>query len=231
MREVIQRLVGDIKVNPGDGTITVTVPYTDYETIIKRQIRQAELILLDSRPLSDKQRRACYAMINDIAEWQGDDACEVKSLMKYEYIAEDLENVIETFSLSSAPMSLVADFQRFLARFIIRNDIPSKVPLIGYIAPDDVSDYEYTCVLNKKCCVCGKKADLHHMDAVGSGRNRKEIVHEGMRVLTLCREHHTEVHQIGKTFFKDKYHLDDGIVLDKTLCRIYKLKRRNKDNE
>jgi len=60
------------------------------------------------------------------------------------------------------------------------------------------------------------------------GRDREEIIHEGMRVLPLCREHHAEAHQTGQESFNSKWHIESGIVLDKTLCRIYKLKARDR---
>ena len=119
-------------------------------------------------------------------------------------------------------MSLVASFQRFLIKFIIENDVPVKRPLLEYV--DDVNDYVYHCLINKKCCICGKKADLHHVDAVGMGRDRTEIVHLGMRALPLCREHHTEAHTRGDKAFVELYHFCEGIEIDKTLCKIYKLK-------
>jgi hypothetical protein len=81
-------------------------------------------------------------------------------------------------------------------------------------------------LVNKKCCVCGLKADLHHVDHVGTGRDRDEIIHEGMKVLPLCREHHREAHTNGQKTFEEKWHITDGIEADKTICRIYKLKAR-----
>ena len=63
------------------------------------------------------------------------------------------------------------------------------------------------------------------------GRNREEIIHEGMKVLPLCRVHHTEAHTMGKKDFIEKYHLIDGIVLDKNLCKKYKLKSKKSEIE
>ena len=123
-------------------------------------------------------------------------------------------------------MSLVCAFQRYLVDFIVGNDIPCSFPLLDYV--DDMGGYIYSCLINKKCCVCGKKAELHHVDRVGMGRDRTEIIHEGMEAMPLCREHHTECHTIGQITFNDKYHFDGGIVLDKTLCRIWKLKTGGK---
>lgn len=70
----------------------------------------------------------------------------------------------------------------------------------------------------KKCAVCGRKADLHHIDRVGMGRDRDDICHEGLEALPLCREHHQEARTMPDSEFFGRYHLD------RTLCRIWKLK-------
>ena len=41
------------------------------------------------------------------------------------------------------------------------------------------------------------------------------------QVLPLCREHHTEAHTMPDADFFEKYHIPGGIVLDRTLCRLY----------
>lgn len=73
---------------------------------------------------------------------------------------------------------------------------------------------------------CKRVLYVKLVDVVGMGRDRTEIIHEGMRVLPLCREHHTEMHSVGKGEFLSKYHLCDGIPADKTICKLYKLKAR-----
>jgi len=93
---------------------------------------------------------------------------------------------------------------------------------------DDIQDYVYACLINKKCVISGGQAELHHIERVGMGRNRNEIIHEGMEVLPLTREYHSEAHTMADQDFFSKYHLDGGIKLDKTLCKIWKLKRREK---
>jgi hypothetical protein len=45
-----------------------------------------------------------------------------------------------------------------------------------------------------------------------------------MEALPLCREHHTEAHTMPDEDFFAKYHLDGGVVIDKTIAKIYKLK-------
>jgi len=199
----------------------------DYIKMARQHQREVWVEYIDARPLSSKQRRSCYAMIREVADFSGDTPEEVKQALKLDFWCGEMLEIADTlFSLSDAPMSIVAEFQKWLARFIVRNDIPTKVPMLEYV--DDIGDYVYACLINKKCPVCGKQADLHHVEAVGMGRDREEIIHEGMEVLPLCREHHMEIHSTGKDTFFKKYHLTGGIPADKTICRLYKLKARKK---
>ena len=207
------------------GEMIIRVPYDDYFTMTKREFKECLVQPIDSRPLSDKQRKACYALMREIADYAGESLDRTKELMKLKFLAENIEETADSiFSLSNANMALVCEFQRFLVNFILSWDIPCDFPLLNFV--DDIADYVYSCLVNKKCCICGRKADLHHVDHVGMGRDREEIIHEGMKALPLCREHHTEAHSIGQQTFEDKYHLNHGIEIDKTICRLYKLKAR-----
>lgn len=219
---VLERITGDI-VDYDGAYITLRVPYNDTETFLRRGYKQAEVILEDARKLSGRQRRNVYAMLREIADWAGYDEAEVKDIMKVDFWLNHLWQTADTmFSLADAPMSVVAAFQSFIARFIVNNDVPTKVSMLNYV--DDVADYVYACLAAKKCCVCGKRADLHHVDRIGMGRNRDDVIHIGLKVLPLCREHHGEAHGMSDADFMAKYHLCDGIEADKTICRIYGLK-------
>lgn len=220
--DTVKGRIVDVKEN---GEITIVAHYDDWFTLTKRGYRECYVEMIDSRPLSDKQRRSCYAMIREIADWMGESKAEAKELLKVEFWTAELWQTADSlFSLSNAPMSVVAAFQRWLARFIVSHDIPTKKSLLSYV--DDISDYVYSCLISRKCAICGRKTELHHVDRVGMGRDRTEIVHEGMEVLPLCREHHTQAHSMPDAEFYALYHLDGGIKLDKTLCKIYGLNRR-----
>lgn len=225
--DVVKGKVVDIDEN---GEVTIKVHYDDWVTFLKRGYKDCLVQMIDSRPLSDKQRKACYALIREIADYAGMGTDSTKEYMKLKFLADDFgETADKIFSLSNAPMSLVCAFQRYLVRFILDWDIPCRFPLLNFV--DDIQDYIYSCLVNKKCAVCGKHADLHHVDHVGIGRDREEIIHEGMEAMPLCREHHTECHTIGQQSFNDKYHFGKGIELDRTLCRIYGVKARRRNNE
>lgn len=226
MADVIDRVRGRIvDYDERRGEVVIRAPYTDFPALCRREYKEVDITLIDSRPLSAAQRRNCYAMIREIATWCGDTPEAIKEALKLDFWCGELLQMSDRlFSLSNAPMSVVAAFQKWLARFIVRNDVPTRKPMLEYI--DDVDDYVYACLVEKKCPICGKKADLHHVEAVGMGRDRTEIIHEGMEVMPLCREHHTEMHTIGKGDFFKKYHLNRGVECDRTICRIYGLKRK-----
>ena len=205
----------------GTATIKAQVPLAQF---LHREVKEVYVDMIDSRPLSDKQRRMCYALVKAIADWSGSGTEEVKEAFKLDFWAERVDTLSDKiFSLSNAPMSLVAEFQRFLVAFILKHDVPTKRPLREYV--DDIEVYTYLCLVRRKCAVCGRRAELHHIDAVGMGNDRTEVQHEGREVMSLCREHHTELHTVGKAEFMAKYHLDGGVPCDRTIMKIYGLRR------
>ena len=196
----------------------------DIQKYIKQDMKECYVEFIDGRKLSDVQRKMCYALINAIAEHTGNSTQDIKEYFKLEFWANKVDTLADKiFSLSNAPMSLVAEFQRFLINFILENDIPTKRPLLEYV--DDIDHYVYMCLIHKKCAICGKKADLHHIDTIGMGNDRTEVKHEGREAMSLCREHHNEMHQVGKQSFFEKYHFNNGVLIDKTICKIYGLRR------
>lgn len=225
----IDTIKGKITDYDESGRLVIEARYDNVDRLIKRQYKDVEITLIDSRPLSDKQRKMCWAIIGDIAEWQGERQKDlVSTALKWNYIANLGETTVKLFSLASASMSLIADYQRFLIRFVIENDVPTKVPLYEYA--EDINDYVYQCLINKKCAVCGQLAELHHLTGskVGMGFDRDEIIHEGLECISLCRNHHVEAHSKPEFEFMKLYHFDKGVELDKTLCKIYKLKSKEK---
>ena len=216
-----------------NGILTIKAKYDDWRTLTRREYRKCTIHLKDSRRLSDKQRRACYALIKAISEFSGMGTDAVKEWTKLKFIVEDLERTAdEMFSLSDAPMSLVCAYQKFLIHFIIDWDVPCNFPLINYV--DDVEDYVYYCATHRKCAVCGRDAVLHHWDRIAMGRDRDEIDQVGMRAEPLCSIHHNEAHTMGRDDFDAKYHIKP-IVIDQALKKIWRIggtrKRADKKGE
>lgn len=208
---MIERTTGYIKYYDGE-SLTVIVPYTDDRKLLKQGITECEIALTDGRSISAAQRKKAYATIRDIALHTGDVPEYVKEHLKFMFCAE---SGIECFSLSDCDMSTAREFISYVLEFAILWGVPLSDTALN--RTDDIGRYLYFCLENRVCAVCGKKADVHHVDHVGMGRDRDTIIHIGMRAEALCREHHTECHDKGQHSFDELYHIY-GIELDEWLC-------------
>ena len=176
----------------------------------------------DNRCISAEQRRKAWALMTEIAAYQGQDKEDVYREQSAAFSIKNFESLQgHLFHLSTATVSEARDFINLLIEIIIEYGIPTKEPLYGLC--DDLERYTYACLMNKKCAVCGRKTELHHVDHVSMGYNRREINHIGMRCLPLCREHHMEAHNIGQTAFDAKYHLEP-IAIDEKIAQKYRLR-------
>lgn len=216
-----------------DGTATIKAVLPNLDHALDRQYSDVEIILPDGRKISPQQRRKCYALIGEIAEYVDgirtyETVEDTKQMMKWEFVLNRMESQERRlFSLANCDVTTAKNFIDYLIQFIIKNDIPTSVSLIDNC--EDINAYIYACLVNKKCCICGKKADLHHVQSVGSQGYRDKIDHIGLKALPLCREHHIESHTKGQQTFMDFYHLQP-VKIDKKIAKIYKLntKENNK---
>lgn len=158
----------------------------------------AKMELLDSRKMSHKQNALSHVLIADISDYTGYEPEWQEAIMKYYYEAK----TGETFSHSTASKSLANDWIDFLIEFILKNNIPLP-KRYAYLL--DNNSFFYYCLKYRKCCICGKHADVCHVEAVGMGRNRREIDHSEFHFYAGCREHHQEEHRIGTERFLAKY--------------------------
>ena len=206
--------------------IMIFAPYSDIEHMTLRKYSEVQIGLPDGRTISPEQRKKAHALINEIAEWMGEIPEYVKRLVKMEFIVNSLQSLEkELFSLSDCDVTTAREFITYLIDFMIEHDIPSKIPL--YEQCEDIYRYVYSCALKKRCAISGRRAELHHVDAVGMGRDRDDIIHIGMRVLPLSREYHTLAHTKGNDWLLNEYHLEP-ITVDKQIAKVYKLNTKEK---
>ena len=203
---------------------------------------EVTIIWQDARLISPEQRRKAWALIGEIAAWAGymtaADKDMVNTNMKIDFLVQRAQRLTTAaieqigasqFSLSDVDMTTARLYITFLIDFCIENGVPSKQPL--WELADDIEAYVYHCATHQACAVCRKHAGLHHVDAVGMGRDRDEIVHVGMMAIPLCwgvGGHHQEAHQLGNERFFEKYHLEP-ITIDEKIAKIYKLGNRKDD--
>lgn len=203
-----------------NGKILIEAEYGYLDEIIRKDIKEAEIRLKDSREISREQQKKIYALFSDISLYTGYTPQETKELMKFSFISKYGGN---DFSLSNVDMTTASKFIEYIIEFILIHDIPTKVSLLEQA--EDIGKYIYMCLVYKKCCISGKRAELHHVDKVGMGRNRNEITHIGMKALPLSRKYHIEVHTIGQKAFEAKYHVF-GVKIDKVIASKYKQIKR-----
>lgn len=196
-----------------DGTfLQIKIPGVDLgRYITEKKARYAEIRIDDGRIITSLQRRKAYATIRDISSWTGYLPEEQKEWLKYLYI-ERTGNPY--FSLSDCSMDTAREFINTILDYALEEGIPLSER--GIERTDDIGRYLYSCIKNKRCAVCGRPGEIHHVDAIGAGRDRRHVDDSGYRKICLCREHHTVAHQRGMKAFEQMYHVY-GIVLQEDI--------------
>lgn len=196
-----------------DGTsLQIKIPGVDLgQYITEKKARYAEIRIDDGRTITSLQRRKAYATIRDISSWTGYLPEEQKEWLKYLYI-ERTGNPY--FSLSDCSMDTAREFINTILDYVLEEGIPLSGR--GIERTDDIGRYLYSCIKNKRCVVCGRPGEIHHVDAIGAGRDRRHVDDSGYRKICLCREHHTVAHQRGMKAFEQMYHVY-GIVVQEDI--------------
>lgn len=191
--------------------------------LAQKQISTVEVRLVDGRTISADQRRKIYAIIRDIAIWCGEDPEWLKVYFKFNFCGEYGS---EYFSLSDCEKTVATDFISYLIDFCFYQNIGTRDTLLNLT--DDTNKYLYSCLENRKCAICNQHGEVHHVDRVGMGFDREQIIHIGLHAICLCRHHHIKAHENEKKLFED-YHIY-GIKLDEYLCKVLNLNTKGHIN-
>jgi len=173
------------------------------------QTASGEMKLDDGRRISAGQRKMIYAMLKDISEFTGHDPEFLKSYYKCDFV---IKKDCDWFSLSTVDMTTARDFIEHILESAFELGVPFTHQTADFVK--STGNYLWLCLKFRRCCICGQQAEIHHVDAVGQGRDRNNIDHSKHRLMALCREHHSESHDIGQETFAEKYHVY-GIKLSK----------------
>lgn len=225
------------KVDPNKGLITLQLSTDDIHTLEKYhasgQQHVVSLIASDENGVSAQQRKFAFALLHDIWWSQvGGLWIETPETVKQHFYAMyEYYNSLDfgEFSLSAAKGTKTDtnQFINMLLDYAAIHDISLSVKPLNELEPQEIERWEYRCLLDKRCVICGKShADLAHADSVGAhGGNRQKINHLGLRAMSLCREHHQEQHKLGIHSFMNKYHLN-GIKIDEKIALAHGLNMR-----
>jgi hypothetical protein len=152
--------------------------------------------------ITPEQRKKIYAILRDMESYIGDSVENLKESTKASFIRA---TEWEDFSLSNCSKELAADYIEYLIIICFEMGVPLKDSPID--AFDDVDRYLYLCLSKRVCAVCGRPGEVHHVDVIGMGRDRRTYDDSDHRKMCLCRKHHSEAHQIGMDAFQGKYHV------------------------
>ena len=181
----------------------------------------------DRDEISGEQRRKIFAINGEISAWSGHDPEYNRKSLTFDFLRQNIEK-LQMSSLSLAvngncDRGTASLFIEFLINFCLEHGIHTARPLTEYA--DDLERYTYAALMHKRCLICGLKADIHHVDQIGMGYNRRTKPQIGDRVMPLCREHHTEFHSIGRTAFEQKYHATP-VAMDTRIAEKYGISGR-----
>lgn len=179
------------------------------DMLMKKRIRKSEIRFDDGRTISVEQRKKAYATIRDIAAYTGYLPEEQKEWLKYLHIAN---TGCEYFSLSDCTMDTAREFINTILEYAITAGI--QLTESGVERTDDIGRYLYFCLKAKKCCVCGKPGEIHHVDSIGMGNDRRKVDDSEYRKMCLCREHHTMWHNLGDERFQKMYKVYGIVIKD-----------------
>lgn len=174
-----------------------------------KRCRSAQIRLDDGRRITAEQRKKAYATMKDIAAYTGYLPEEQKEWLKYLHISRTGSDY---FSLSDCSVDTAKEFINTILDYALEEGVPLSD--LGINRTDDIGKYLYFCIKHKKCAVCGKPGEIHHVDAIGMGRNRKILDDSRLRKICLCRTHHTIAHTKGMDRFEQMYHVYGIIVKD-----------------
>nr|WP_143322538.1 putative HNHc nuclease [Clostridium sp. HBUAS56010] len=170
------------------------------EPIEAKHMRDCTVWLDDGRHISAEQRKKVYATINDIAAYTGEVPEIMKEWLKYLHI---YRTGSEYFSFSRCSMDTAREF----INTILDYSLEMGIPLMDFALnrTDDIDHYLYACLKLKKCAICGRPGEVHHVDTIGMGNDRRTLDDSQHRKICLCRTHHTEAHTTGVDSFANKY--------------------------
>lgn len=174
---------------------------------------EVEVKLVDVRNISDKQRKFIFALCSEVEDYSG----LPKELFRAQAMAKNvIQNEVAKSSMTEYSVTDANQLIEIIIDYFIENSIPLDQKILDDNEYKLTATHIYSMCLQRKCAICSKHADLHHLDAIGMGRNRDKISHIGMRMLPLCREHHSLAHNIGNKKLLETYHLTP-IVIDEKL--------------
>src|SRR5699024_60931 len=163
----------------------------------------------DPYKITDKQRRKIFALVNDIEAHTGNPSEYMRGM--FIHYLQALHGTEKRISMASCSKREASDLIDVIITWIFQNHIPLNYKTSDLMRNDNY--FIYLSTIKRQCIICGApNSDIAHLEAVGSGRDRRTHDHTNHHVLALCRRHHSLQHQVGVKTFNQTYHLENSWV-------------------
>ena len=166
-----------------------------------RKCKELALGVDDGRSITPAQRRKAYATLGDISNYTGYTVEAAKEIMKVENMLRLGQDKV--ISLSDCTITEAREYINTLMEYSLKEGL--ILTESGLKRTDDIDAYLIQCIRYKRCCICGKTAENHHVDAIGMGNDRRHVDDSEKKIAALCRIHHSLAHQKGWVQFADAY--------------------------
>ena len=153
---------------------------------------------------SDEQRKHYWALIGDISDYTGDPKWQIVLRMKYLYMLVHDKKKEPSMARNAMKSSDARLLIQTIIDYALEHDIPLKKDYLSQMEEKQL----FAMTIKRKCWLCGKHADIHHVDSLGSGRNRQTYQdHDKHTYMALCRGCHQKAHLMGQKSFEEEYHV------------------------
>lgn len=185
----------------GETFLCIRIPTQAGKLIQKRRCKELALGVDDGRSITPAQRRKAYATLGDISNYTGYTVEAAKEIMKVENMLRLGQDKV--ISLSDCTITEAREYINTLLEYSLKEGL--ILAESGLKRTDDIDAYLIQCIRYRRCCICGKDAEIHHVDAIGMGNDRRHVDDSEKKIAALCRVHHTLAHQKGWAQFADAY--------------------------
>lgn len=165
----------------GETFLCIRIPVQAGKLIQTRKCKELALGVDDGRSITPAQRRKAYATLGDISNYTGYTVEAAKEIMKVENMLRLGQDKV--ISLSDCTITEAREYINTLMEYSLKEGL--ILTESGLKRTDDIDAYLIQCIRYKRCCICGKTAEIHHVDAIGMGNDRRHV-DDSERKLRCC---------------------------------------------
>lgn len=136
----------------------------------------------------------------------------------------------QSFSLKREYFTKVEakEFIEWLMGYFFENNIELNINTVKMLQENDQNKFAYLCLVNKRCCICGRKVTFphHHKSVSMVGGYKKD---KGtLPIVALCPYHHSELHSsINKFDWIAKHETYAPLICNDDVIELLKTKYTN----